>query len=256
MLLIFRFFFGMITTLVCREGASLRSQSVPFGGRRDGKMTQYERMVRGLIYDTCDPEILRLQTPLHDKLWEFNQLKPSDAQKKEAYMKDVFAECGAGCYIELPFRASWGGSHLHLGNGVYINSNVTMLDDGHIYVGSRALFGPNVIVVTASHPLDAELRRYEMQYNRDVHIGENVWIGAGAIILPGVHIGGNSVIGAGSVVTRDIPGNVLALGSPCHIIREIGEHDREYYYYQHDDKVDWENLSAICEAKSKLPKFR
>lgn len=219
-------------------------------------MTQYERMLKGLIYDTCDPEIQKIQGPLQDKMWEFNQLKPSDTKAKEAYMKEYFAECGVGCYIELPFRASWGGSHLHFGNGIYVNTNVTMLDDGNIYVGSRALIAPNVVIVTANHPLDAELRRYEMQYNRDVHIGDNVWIGTGSIILAGVNIGDNSVIGAGSVVTRDVPDNVLAVGSPCHIVREIGELDREFFYYQHSDKIDWENLSAICEAKSKLPKFQ
>ena len=220
------------------------------------KMTQIERMVNGLIYDTCDPEVQELQGPYKDKLWEFNQLKPSESEKKTAYMKEVFAECGDYCYIELPFRASWGGSRVHFGTGIYLNTNVTMLDDGHIYVGNRVLIGPNVIIATASHPLEPSLRRYEMQYNRDVHIGENVWIGAGAVILPGVNIGKNSVIGAGSVVTRDIPEGVLALGSPARVIREIGEYDRIFYYYQHDEKIDWENLSGICEEKSKHPKFQ
>lgn len=145
---------------------------------------------------------------------------------------------------------------MHFGTGIYLNTNVTMLDDGHIYVGNRVLIGPNVIIATASHPLEPSLRRYEMQYNRDVHIGENVWIGAGTVILPGVNIGNNSVIGAGSVVTRDIPEGVLALGSPARVIREIGEYDRVFYYYQHDEKIDWENLTGICEEKSKHPKFQ
>lgn len=218
-------------------------------------MTQYERMIKGLIYDACDEEIQRLQRPFQDKLWAFNQLRPSDAREKEAYMKEVFAECGDYCYIELPFRASWGGSHVHFGTGVYANSNVTLLDDGHIYVGNRVLFGPNVVVATASHPLEPELRRYEMQFNRDVCIGENVWIGAGAIIMAGVHIGRNSVIGAGSVVTRSIPENVLAYGTPCSVVREIGVIDREFYF-QHKEKIDWENLSGICAVKSAHPKFQ
>ncbi len=218
-------------------------------------MTQIERMKKGLVYDTCDKEIMEKQHPFQEKLWEFNQLKPCEHREKEAYMKEVFAECGEGCYIELPFRASWGGSHIHFGNGIYVNSNVMFVDDGHIYVGNRVLIGPNVVIATANHPLDPELRRYEMQYNRDVHIGENVWIGAGAIILPGVHIGKNSVIGAGSVVTRDIPEKVLAVGTPCHVVREIGERDHEFYSRQ-DDRIDWESLSGICAAKSKLPKFQ
>ena len=217
-------------------------------------MTQKERMEKGLIYDTCDPEIMEMQRPYQIKMWEFNQLSPFENEKKEAYMKEVFAECGEDCYIELPFRASWGGSHVHFGNGIYANTNVTFVDDGHIYVGNRVLIGPNVVVTTANHPLNPELRRYEMQYNRDVYIGENVWIGAGAIILPGVHIGKNAVIGAGSVVTRDIPENVLAVGNPCHVIREIGERDNEFYS-RWDDKIDWENISEICDKKKELPKF-
>lgn len=217
-------------------------------------MIQYERMINGLVYDTCDEEIMRMQRPYKEKLWEFNQLDPFDSEAKEAYMKEVFAECGDYCCIELPFRASWGGKHVHFGTGIYANTNLTMVDDGHIYVGNRVLFGPNVIVTTANHPLDPDLRRYEMQYNRDVHIGENVWIGAGAAILAGVTIGRNTVIGAHSVVTRDIPDNVLAVGNPCRVIREIGEYDREFYY--RDERIDWENLSDICAEKSKHPKFQ
>ncbi len=103
--------------------------------------------------------------------------------------------------------------------GVYANYNLTLLDDGHIYIGNRVLLAPNIVISTASHPLTPELRRYEMQYNRDVYIGDNAWIGAGVVILPGVHIGKNTVIGAGSVVTKDIPDNVLAVGNPCHFKR-------------------------------------
>ena len=216
-------------------------------------MTQAERMVKGLIYDTCDEEIMKMQAPFQEKLWEFNQLKPSESDKKAAYMKEMFAECGEGCYIELPFRASWGGSRVHFGNGIYANSNLMMIDDGHIFVGNRVLFGPNVVVTTANHPLNPQLRKYEMQYVRDVYIGENVWIAAGALILPGVHIGKNSVIGAGSVVTRDIPENVLAVGNPCRVIKEIGECDREFFF--RDERIDWDNLTPICDAKRDLPKF-
>ena len=217
-------------------------------------MTQKERMTHGLIYDTCDKEIMEMQRPYKEKIWEFNQLSPFEDDKKQAYMQEVFAECGEGCYVELPLRASWGGAHIHFGNGVYANTNVTFIDDGHIYVGNRVLIGPNVVITTANHPLDPELRKYEMQYNMDVHIGDNVWLGAGAIVLSGVHIGNNSVIGAGSIVTRDIPENVLAVGTPCHVLREIGARDREFYS-RRDDKVDWENLIGICQAKADLSKF-
>lgn len=203
-------------------------------------MTQYERMVAGLIYDPGDKEILGEQVPYQDKLWEFNQLKPSQYEEKTAYMKEVFAECGENNYIELPFRANWGGHHVHFGSGIYANSNLTLVDDGHIYVGDKVMFGPNVVIATANHPLDAELRGRGLQYNKDVRIGENAWIGANVAIVPGVSIGKNTIIGAGSVVTKDIPDNVIAVGNPCRVIREVGEHDREYFYK--DEKIDWENL--------------
>ena len=110
-------------------------------------------------------------------------------------------------------------------HGFRINSNLTLVDDGHIYVGDKVMFGPNVIITTANHPEEAELRAKGLQYNKDVWIGNNAWIGAGAILLPGVHIGENTVIGAGSVVTHDIPDNVVAVGNPCHVLREVSEKD-------------------------------
>ncbi|MDO4616715.1 MAG: sugar O-acetyltransferase [Lachnospiraceae bacterium] len=201
-------------------------------------MTQYERMTAGLIYDPGDEEIMKEQSALGDGLWEFNQLKPSQAKEKEQYMKEVFAECGENCYIELPFRANWGGKHLHLGNNVYVNFNLTIVDDGHIYVGDSAMIGPNVTIATANHPIQPELRAKALQYNKDVHIGKNVWIGAGVIIVPGVTIGDNSVIGGGSVVTRDIPAGVVAAGNPCRVLREIGPHDDEFFYK--NERIDWE----------------
>ena len=193
-------------------------------------MTEYEKMKKGLIYDPSVDEIMNEQFQYQDKLWEFNQLKPSQVKEKLTYMKENFAECGDNCYIELPFRANWGGHNVHFGNYVYANYNLTIVDDGHVYVGDRVKFGPNVIIATAGHPIDPELRLKGLQYNKDVHIGNNVWIGGGVIIVPGVKIGDNSVIGAGSVVTKDIPSNVVAVGNPCKVLREINEHDKIYYY--------------------------
>ena len=209
-------------------------------------MSQYQRMTDGLIYDCNEAQIMEEQLPLQDRLWEFNQLKPSDFEKKEAYMREVFAECGKNCYIELPFHANWGGAHVHFGDWVYANSNLTMVDDGHIYVGSHTMFGPNVVVATANHPIIPNLRSHGLQYNRDVHIGANVWIGAGVAIVPGVTIGDNTVIGAGSVVTKDMPANVVAVGNPCRVLREIGERDKECYY--RNDRIDWENLGDYLES--------
>ncbi|SCW52730.1 galactoside O-acetyltransferase [Ruminococcaceae bacterium YRB3002] len=201
-------------------------------------MTQYERMVAGMLYDPCDEEIMKMQIPYQDKLWEFNQLKPSQLEEKERYLKEVFAECGKECYIELPLRANWGGHHVHLGDYFYANTNLTLVDDGHIYIGTNVMVGPNVTFATASHPIDAELRDRGLQFNRDIHIGDNVWIGANVVVVPGVTIGKNTVIGAGSIVTKDIPDNVVAVGNPCRVLREVGERDREFYYK--NERVDWE----------------
>ena len=142
----------------------------------------------------------------------------------------MFAEIGTNCYIEPPLRANWGGRHVHFGNDVYANFGLTLVDDTHIYVGDKTMFGPNVTVATAAHPILPELREKAYQFNLPVHIGKNCWIGAGAIVLPGVSIGDNSVIGAGSVVTKDIPTGVVAVGNPCRVIREINENDKEFYF--------------------------
>lgn len=203
-------------------------------------MKQYERMVKGLIYDPADHEIMKEQMVFQDMLWDFNQLKPSECDKKQRYMKEVFAECGENCYIELPFHANWGGHHVHFGSGIYANSNLTLVDDGHIYIGDKAMFGPNVTIATASHPINPELRDRGLQFNKDVYVGENTWIGAGVIIVPGVRIGSNTVIGAGSIVTKDIPDNVIAVGNPCRVLRNVSEKDYEFFYKS--ERIDWENL--------------
>ena len=203
-------------------------------------MTQYERMEKGLIYDPMDEEIMSEQAGYQEKLWEFNRMKPAEFEKMQAYMHEVFAECGENSFIQLPFYANWGGHHLHLGSSVYANFNLTLVDDGHIYVGDKVMFGPNVTITTANHPIEPGLRARGLQYNKDVWIGENAWIGAGALIMPGVRIGQNTVIGAGSVVTKDIPDNVVAVGNPCRVMRPVSDHDRTFFY--REERIDWENL--------------
>ena len=206
-------------------------------------MTQTERMKAGMIYDPNADKIMKEQVPFQVRLREFNALAQTDYEGKEKYMKEVFAECGENNYIELPFYANWGGSNVHFGSNVYANFGLTLVDDGEIFVGDRVLFGPHVTVATANHPVNPELREKSFQYNRDVHIGNNVWIGAGAVIVPGVTIGDNAVIGAGSVVTRDIPANTVAVGNPCRVIREIGARDDEFYYK--NDAIDDEMKQMI-----------
>ena len=189
-----------------------------------------ERMHTGEIYNPGDDEIMVRQVKCLDRLYDFNMTRPLEQEKRQALMKEMFAELGKGVYIEPPFHANWGGAHCHFGDYVYVNFNVTCVDDTHIYVGENTMLGPNVVLATAGHPILPELREQGYQFNMPVRIGKNCWLGAGVVVLPGVTIGDNSVIGAGSVVTKDIPANVVAVGNPCRVLRPIGEKDREYYF--------------------------
>ena len=195
-----------------------------------------EKIHTGELYLPNDPEILSEQQQYLEKLYDFNLTRPSETEKRQEMLKEMFAEIGEGCYIEPPFHANFGGKNVHFGKGVYANFNLTLVDDTHIYVGDFTMFGPNVTVATAGHPILPELREQVYQYNFPVHIGRNCWIGAGAVIVPGVSIGDNTVIGAGSVVTKDIPSDVVAVGNPCRVLRPISEHDKEFYFK--DRKID------------------
>ncbi len=184
----------------------------------------------GELYLPTNPEIMEQQLVCLDKLFAYNQLPPSRQAEKTALLKEMFAEIGEGCYVETPFHSNFGGRNVHFGKMVYANFNLTLVDDTHIYVGDYTMFGPNVTVATAGHPIQPDLRRKGMQYNAPVRIGRNCWIGAGSLILPGVTIGDNVVIGAGSVVTKDIPSNMVAVGNPCRVMRPVGERDNRYYF--------------------------
>lgn len=188
-----------------------------------------ERMHTEKLYLPSGEALMREQQAALQTLYEFNATAPSEGARREALLRQMLAELGENCYIEPPFHANWGGRHVHFGNGVYANFNLTMVDDTHIYVGDGVMFGPNVTVCTAAHPIDPALRRMQAQYNKPVHIGANVWLGASVTVLPGVTIGENTVIGAGSVVTHDIPANVVAVGTPCRVLRRIREDDAKFY---------------------------
>lgn len=191
---------------------------------------QWKRMTEGRLYLPGEESIIKEQTRCLELLYDFNATRPSEGELRTRLLKEMFAEIGDGCYIEPPFHANWGGHNVHFGKMVYANFNLTVVDDSEIYVGDYTMIGPNVIIATAGHPVLPELREKAYQYNIPVHVGRNVWLGAGVVIVPGVTIGDNTVIGAGSVVTKDIPANVVAVGNPCRVLREIGEHDRQYYY--------------------------
>ncbi len=195
-----------------------------------------ELLHSGEIYYPSDDEIMKEQLACLDKLYDFNMTRPTELDKREALLKEMMAEIGENCYIEPPFHANWGGKHVHFGNNVYANFGFTAVDDTNIYIGDYTMIGPNVVIATAGHPILPELRQKAYQFNIPVHIGKNCWLGAGVLVMPGVTIGDDSVIGAGSVVTKDIPANVVAVGNPCKVLREISDRDREVYFK--DRKID------------------
>ena len=193
-------------------------------------MAMKDKLHTGELYLPGDDEIMKKQFLCLERLYDYNHTRPLEQEKRQKMLKEMFAEIGENCYIEPPFHANWGGAHVHFGDNVYCNFGCTFVDDTHIYVGDSTMFGPNVVVATAGHPILPELRVQGYQYNFPVHIGKNCWSGAGAIIVPGITIGDNVVIGAGSVVTKDIPSNVIAVGNPCKVLREIDDRDKEFYF--------------------------
>ena len=206
-------------------------------------MKEYNKLHSGELYLPNDDEIVKEQTACLELLYDYNATRPSEGEKRAEILKKLFAEIGGDCYIAPPLHSDFGGHHVHFGKNVYANFNLTLVDDTHIYVGDYTMIGPNVTIATAGHPILPVLREQAYQYNASVHIGRNCWLGAGVIVLPGVTIGDNSVIGAGSIVTKDIPANVIAVGNPCRVLREISDHDREYYFK--DKKIDQKIRSMI-----------
>ncbi len=187
------------------------------------------RMKSGKLYYANDEQLAKEQLMCLDMLFEYNNLKPSMQNEKHILLEKMFKEIGTDCYIETPFHANWGGKNVHLGNNVYFNFGVTLVDDTDIHIGNNVMIGPHVVISTGTHPINIEIRKKSGQYNLPIMIHDNVWIGALSIIMPGVTIGKNSIIGAGSIVTKDIPPNVIAVGSPCKVQRDINENDRKYY---------------------------
>lgn len=200
-----------------------------------------ELLNSGGLYDPR--ELGESQRKLREEANQYN-LTPSDPsslKRREARLKKRLKRAGKNIYIEPPFHSSWGLSHVTIGDHFYSNFNLTLIDDAEIIIGNYVRCGPNVTIVTASHPISPSLRRSQIEYNKPVFISSGVWIGANVTILPGVKIGKNSVIGAGSVVTKDIPDNVVARGSPCKVYRKITEKDEELYDHDKEIGQEWRN---------------
>jgi len=178
----------------------------------------------------------------------YNSLGYSQAAEKEKanILRKLFAEIGEGSYIQAPFHAMCGGRHVHLGKNVYFNFNATFVDDAQIFVGDNTMVAPNVTLATGSHPVSPKLRAEGYGCNKPIHVGKNCWLGSNVIVLAGVTVGDNSIIGAGSVVTRDIPANCFAAGSPARVIRGITPEDD--IYYDHGKLIE-ENIVTIEDIK-------
>lgn len=209
-------------------------------------MNLRDRMKSGMLFyehGHKDPVDIRQEQELNEErkhckevMYDYNNTRPSEGERRLELLKSILGDCGDRVFIETPVHMSYG-SHVHLKEHFYANFNLVLVDDTDIYIGNEVMIGPNVTICTTGHPVYPLYRQMVAHYSLPIHIGDNVWIGANSVVLPGVTIGENTVIGAGSIVTRDIPANVVAVGNPCRVMREITDRDREYYF--RDMKVDF-----------------
>ena len=185
----------------------------------------------GQLYDSADPIMLGFQGTACNLLKKYNKTKdtPRGLAKRDKILKKAVGTYGEGLCILPPIYCNFGLRHVHFGNEVFVNYCCNFVDDGEIYIGDYTMVGPSVIFATACHPISPTLRKHKIQYNKPIHVGKNVWIGSGAIILPGVTIGDNAIIGAGAVVTKDVAANTIAVGNPARKLRDITDRDYEFF---------------------------
>lgn len=192
-------------------------------------MTEKEKCKLGLLYDAnYDKELLKEREISKELCYKFNILKPSEKEKGKEIIKKLFGKTQEKFSINQPFYCDYG-YNIEIGENFYSNHNLVILDGAKVKIGDNVFIGPNCCITTAGHPIDIEERNSGLEYAYPIIIEDNVWIGAGVNILPGVTIGKNTTIGAGSVVNNDIPENVIAAGNPCKVIRKIFEKDKEKY---------------------------
>lgn len=194
----------------------------------EAERQRQESIAKGwLWYDT--DEFLAHQAKVKDLMYEFNNSRPSEVDKRRELMKQMFGHVGENVWINQPLMLTVG-STVSIGDGTYINSGLVLIDDYTVTIGKGCLFGTGVTLCTTGHPIDPEERAKCSMYSFPITIGDGAWIGAGAIILPGITIGKYAVVGAGSVVTKDVPDYTVAAGNPCRPIRKIDERDKIYYW--------------------------
>lgn len=179
-----------------------------------------DRMLAGDLYLANDPELIEMRDRAQQLLYQFNQLLPEATAQQETIIKTLFGSIGSGFEIRPAFRCDYG-SNIHAGDNLYVNFDCVILDCNIVRLGHNCFLAPKVQIYTATHPLDSKQRSAGWEYALPITIGNDVWIGGGAILCPGVSIGDGTTIGAGSVVTQDLPSGVVAAGNPCRIIREL-----------------------------------
>lgn len=187
-------------------------------------MSEREKMLAGELYDPMDPELVRARDRARDLCQDLNATREVQVEERRRILVELFGSGGETVWMQPPFYCDYG-ANISLGERVFFNFNCVVLDVCRVTIGDFTLFGPAVQIYTATHPMDAMLRR-QQEFARPIEIGSDVWVGGGAIVCPGVRIGSRSVIGAGSVVTRDVPEGVLAAGNPCRVIRTIEGQDQ------------------------------
>ena len=201
-------------------------------------MNQKERMLANLPYKAWLDGLSEERTENAKRIYEYNNLPPERWNERPALLRKILGKTGESINIQPPFRCDYG-YNIEVGENFFANYNLIVLDVGKVRIGNNVQIAPNVAIYTAGHPLHPDSRNSGYEYGIDIEIGDNVWIGGNTCIMPGVKIGKNVVIGGGSVVTKNIPDNMLAVGNPCKVIREITESDRDYYY--RDRKFDVED---------------
>ncbi|PRR79897.1 Maltose O-acetyltransferase [Clostridium liquoris] len=203
-------------------------------------MTEKERMLSGKLYIARDEELARDNKKSRMLTRLFNNSTEEQLKYRVELLKELFESTGKNIYIEPPFRCDYG-CHISIGNNFYANYDCIVIDVCKVRIGHNVFFGPRVCIFTAGHPIDADIRNTGLEYGKPVTIGNNVWIGGNAVINPGVTIGNNVVIGSGAVVTKDIPDNVIAVGNPCRVFREITDEDKKYWEKQREEYLNSKN---------------